>query len=123
MANHKADDRSVKKNHQAIEGVSLLGPDAPADEESGERGGECDGQDCGKSHRISLGESQRPEEPAFGRLEREDRQEGNRDDQQGEKDAGGDFLHALDEEAFALGRGGRGIGGLEFLVNVLDDHD
>ncbi len=85
MTQHEQDHRAVGCDQQPVDGVVVLGADAPAHEQQHQHRDERHReQRCG-DHRKGLGERQRVEQPAFLRLQAEHRQEGYGDDQQAEE--------------------------------------
>ena len=83
---HGLERRPVDRHEEAVERVGGLLRDAAADEVAHQHRHQRDRQPCGGRHRVGLGERQRREQPALLRLEREHRQERQRDDEQREEE-------------------------------------
>ena len=73
--------RAIYVHQKAVEGILFLRQDFAAYEVAHQHRYNRDGQECRGRHGVGFRESQRFEEPAFLRLEREYRQEGERDNQ------------------------------------------
>src|SRR5262249_18919621 len=84
---------------------------------------ERDGQDRRHQHREVLGESQRPEEAPFLRLQREDRQERDRDDEQRKETRPADFLYGVHDDGPVINRPAGAFPFFKFLVRLLDHHN
>ena len=117
---HAADDRPVDGDQCPVERVAGLGNDAPAHEDHHQRRHQRHRQDRRRRHRERLGERQRPEQAAFLRFQREDRQERHGDDEQREEQRRADLGGCLDED---LQSGLVGRRTLQVLVRVLDHDD
>ena len=81
----------INPDEQAVERIFFFRRNFPPDEPAHQHRGERDGEQRGGSHGIRLGERERFEQPAFLFLQREHRQERNRDDEQRIKQRRPDF--------------------------------
>ena len=98
----------------------MLGNDAAAHENHHQGRHQRDRQQRCRSHGKRLGEGERTEEPAFLRFQREDRQEGDGDDEQTEEQCRPDLACGIDQDLHArLAR----FGPLQMLVGILDHDD
>ena len=93
-AQHAADDRPVNPDQEAVHRVLVLRHDVAAHEQDHQHRHQRDREHRRRRHRESLGVGERREQPAFLRFQREDRQEGHGDDQQGEEQRRADLLAA-----------------------------
>ena len=113
-------ERVIGPDQEPVDRVLLLRRDLAADEEHHQERHDEHRGERRKPHREGLGEGQRAEQPALLRLEREDRQERHRDDEQREEQRPSDLLRGLDEDLAPRLRPGVV---LEMLVGVLDHDD
>ena len=101
----------------------MLGRDPAPDEVAHQHWHKRDGEAGRRGHGVGLGEGQRFEHPPFLRLEREDRDEAQRDDQKREEQRGADLYGRVGQRVparFAL----QGIAVVfQMLVVVFDHHD
>jgi len=88
----------IEPDEQAVERVPLLGRDSAADEKPHQNRGQGEGQDGRRAHGVGLGVGQRLEQSAFLRLQRENRQEGDRDHQQGVEKRRADFNRGVPDD-------------------------
>ena len=119
-AQHQRNDGPVEPDQRLVERIFGLRHDPAANEDRHQHRHQRDREKRGGRHRKGLGRGKRLEEPAFLRLQREDRQEGDGDDQQAEKERRAHFLRRLDDDGAARSAGRRM---LEPLVGILDHHD
>ena len=84
----------VRPDQKTIHRVFGFRRDLAADEQQHQHRHERDAEKRGEEHREGLGEGERLEQSAFLRLEREDRNEAHRDDEQREKERAADLLAA-----------------------------
>ena len=119
--------RPVHGNQRARDRVFLLVRDTPSDPVAHEDGDQRDRESRCCGHRIGLGERQRSEQATFLCFQREDRHEGQGDDQQREEQRGahlhggfGDHLPALFPDQLPVGM--LVLPGLQLLVGVLNHH-
>ena len=84
-AQHPVEQRPVDRDQQAIERIVLLVGDAATDQVAHEHRDQGHRQACRSRHGVGLGERQRGEQASFLRFQCEHRHEGQRDDQQREK--------------------------------------
>ena len=110
----------IKPDEEAVDGVFFFGRNFAANEEAHQNRRERDGEQRRRGHRIGFGERERFEQPAFLRLQREHRQERNRDDEQRIKqrraDLDGGVADDVPVRLFALVV-------LQMFVRVLDHDD
>ena len=97
----QADHRAVEPDQKSIHGVALLGDDAAPDEQHHQRRHQQHREEGRGAHGEGLGVGKRLEEASFLRLEGEDRQEGDRDDEQAEEESGSDLDGGLDQHLVA----------------------
>ena len=126
-AQHRVERGPISADQHPADRVLVFIGNAPANPCTHEYRNQRDGEARGSRHRISLGVSQRPEQPAFLRFEREHRHEGQGDDEQAEEQRRPDLDRGLGHELpmfFAFERAARMrvLPGFEFLVRVLDHH-
>ena len=91
-AQGKARHRLIDPVEKAAHGVLLLGPDLPPDEQGHEDGRQGHGEKRGEEHGEGLRVGEGLEEPSRLGLEREDREEADRDDEEGEEEGRPDLL-------------------------------
>ena len=110
----------IKPDEQAVDGIFFFRRNFAADEQAHENRRERDGEQRRRAHGIGFGERERFEQPAFLRLQREDRDERNRDDEQRVKQRRADFDRRVADDfpvrLFAAVA-------LEMFVGVLDHDD
>ena len=103
----------------SIQRIRLLRPNAPLYQEAHQNRHERDREQRRRRHGEGLGERQRPEQAALLILEREDRQERERDDQEGHEKRRPDLLRG-GEDPFPV----RSVRlALDVLVQILDHDD
>ena len=119
-AQRDADHRAVEPDQQSVQRIAMLRHDAAAHEHHHERGHKRDRQQRRRRHGEGLGIGERLEQPAFLRLEREDRQERDGDDEEAEEQRRPDLDSGVDQH---LSSGLVRWRAFEMLVGVLDHDD
>ncbi len=114
------DHRPVEPDQEPVHRVLVLGHDAAAHEQHHQRRHQQDREQRRGRHGEGLGVGERLEQPAFLRFQREDRQEGDGDDEQAEEERGADLDRGLDQHLAARLARRRA---LKPLVGVLDHDD
>ena len=125
---HPREKRLIDRDEEAVEGVLLLGRDLPADPEAHQHGHEHHGEERRSGHRPGLRPGERPEEPPLLAFEREDRNEGERDDEEREEERRPHLDRGVRDEppaGLARERFARvcELPVLDLLVGVLNHHD
>ncbi len=86
MVEHESHYRVVSPDEETSGRILVFGSNAAADEPHHEDGNQRHGDECGEEHGEGLREGERLEESALLGLEREDRHEGDGDDEEGEEE-------------------------------------
>ena len=126
-AQHPFQARPIDRDQRPRDRVLLLVGSAAADPIAHQHRNQGDRQAGGRRHGIGLREGQRAEQPPLLSLQREDRHEGQGDDQQREEQRRPDLLGRLRDDIPALlalqGLTRMGVlPSLQLLVRVLDHH-
>ena len=114
------DHRPIDPDQEPVHRILVLGHDAAAHEQRHQRRNQQDREQGRRGHGEGLGVGKRLEQPALLRLQREDRQEGDRDDEQAEEERRAHLDRGLDQH---LGPRLAGRRALEPLMRVLDHDD
>ncbi len=84
---------------------------------------QSNGQHRRHQHGEVFGIGQGFEHPALGRLQGQNRQEGHRDDQQGEEAGAGHLFHGLDNDLPVVAQAPAAVPFLQFFMGLLHHHD
>ncbi len=95
MPQHALQHRAIKRDQGSIEWVAQLGRDATANPVAHQHRHQRYREARSRRHRIRLGESERPKQPAFLRFEREDRNERQGNDDEAEEERRAYFNRGL----------------------------
>ena len=82
MAQNQAKDWAVDRDQNTIDRVAMLGQHLSANQTDHEERHDRDGEKSRARHGVGLGEGERTEETPLMGLQREDRQEGNGNDEE-----------------------------------------
>jgi hypothetical protein len=124
---HGFERRPVDTHEKSVQRIRGLARNPAADQVAHEHRNERDGQPRGCRHRIGLGERQRREQATFLGLEREHRNERQRDHDQREEEGRPHFYGGIADQRPALAAARSPallrLESLEMLVHVLDHDD
>ncbi len=124
---HPIDDGMIERDENAVDRVARLGSDAPPNKRHHQDRNQRDGEQRGEEHGEGLGEGQRLKKPSRLSFQREDRNEGNRDDQQRKEERAAHLPGGVQDgfDSFLIGQvsifGRSGV--LQLLVGIFDHDD
>ena len=113
----------INPDEKAVDGVFGFRGNLASDEQEHQRRHQKDGEHRGGEHRKSFCVCERLEQTSFLSLQAEDRQEGNGNDQQREKQRAADLLGGVDQYPVSVSLSSLLFPLLQLLVGVFDHDD